>query len=604
MPERLDTSRPRPANASSFLRTFARLRDGVAIGQARIAMRPLFEQSVRLDVPAELRSEVRLVIRSLRDRQIHDVKLASWMLFGAVLALLLLACANVANLLLARAAARRRELAMRAAIGAGRARLVRQMLTESLLLGLSGGAAGCAIGWMLVRLLVRLAPDGMLRMASATVDLRVLAFAVAATVGAALLFGAAPALERPRPEALAGWHSVGPPRMFVRRFLIVSQVAMSLVLLTGASLFVRSLWRLENQPLGFSTGHLVTASFTLKRQHYQPAVAQAAFFQQLEARLQRIPGGGGFALSDSIPPRGSMGRPYSNMSIVGKPPLAANGGMVAFRWVSPGYFQSMSIAILAGRAFQEGERVSGQPPVILSATLARRMFGNENPVGHQVVLDVDGRASPIVGVAADARNNGIAGPAGPEYYRLRMANSTQLGRSGVALFRTSLDPATLSRWVRREFAALDPTLPVTLQTMEERVDRFRDRPRFIAAVVAAFAALGLGLAAAGLYGVLSFLVAQQTREIGVRMALGARPRDIGLRVQLRAGAWIAAGVLVGTAGSLALARTVRGLLFDVSPGDPVSLAAAVLALCVAGALAAWLPSRRASRVDPVVALRE
>ena len=189
---------------------------------------------------------------------------------------------------------------------------------------------------------------------------------------------------------------------------------------------------------------------------------------------------------------------------------------------------------------------------------------------------------PIVGVAADAKNNGIAGPAGPEYYRLRMVNSTQLGRGGVAIFRTSLDPTTLSRWIRREFAALDPTLPVDLQTMEARVDGFRDRPRFIAAVLAAFAAIGLLLAAAGLYGVLSFLVAQQTREIGVRMALGARPRDIGLRVQVRAGVWIAAGVVVGTTASLALVRTVRGLLFEVSPEDPVSMLAPVLALCAAG----------------------
>jgi len=603
LPERLDASRPRSANSSSFLRTFARLRDGVSIGQAQDAMRPLFEQSVRADVPAELRSEVRLVVRSLRDRQIHDVKSASWMLFGAVLALLLLACANVANLLLARAAARRRELAMRAAIGAGRGRLVRQTLTESLLLGCGGGAAGCAIGWILVRLFVRLSPAGLLRLEQARIDGRVLLFAVAITVGAALLFGIAPALERPRPEALAGWHSVGPARMWVRRFLIVSQVAISLVLLSGASLFTRSLWKLQKQPLGFTTERLVTASFTLKRQRYRPATAQAAFFNQLEERLKRIPGGGSLAISDSIPPRGSMGRPYSNMRIVGGSPLASGGGMVAFRWVSPGYFQTMGIAILSGRAFQEGERAAGEPPVILSASLARRMFGNENPIGHQVVLEGDGRGFPIVGVAADAKNNGIAGPAEPEYYRLRMNNSSQLGRSGVAVFRTSLDPATLSRWIRREFAALDSTLPVVLQTMEERVDRFRDRPRFIAAVVAGFAALGLLLAAAGLYGVLSFLVAQQTREIGVRMALGARPRDIGLRIQLRVGAWIGAGAILGAAASLALARTVRGLLFEVSPDDPVSMLAPVLALCAAGALAAWLPSRRAARVDPVVALR-
>jgi hypothetical protein len=298
-----------------------------------------------------------------------------------------------------------------------------------------------------------------------------------------------------------------------------------------------------------------------------------------------------------------MGRPYSNIGIVGHAPVAPNGGMVAFRWVSPGYFRAMGIPILSGRAFLESERTSGDSPVILSASLAHRLFGNQSPLGQQLVLDGDGHGFPVVGVAADAKNGGVAEPPGPEYYRLRMAHSDRLGRGGVAVFRTSLDPATLSRWMRREFAALDSTLPVDIQTMEERVDRFRQRPRFIAAVVAGFAGLGLLLAAVGLYGLLAFLVAQQTREIGVRMALGARPRDVALRVQWQAGAWISTGVLAGVAGSLALSGAIRGLLFEVSPADPISLVVPVITLCAVGILAAWLPARRAAQVDPVVALR-
>jgi len=603
VPEQLNSARPRSQNSSAFLRTFARLRDGVSIRQAYQAMLPLYEDGLRKDVPAELRPEVRLVVRSLRDRQIHEVKAASWMLLGAVLALLLLACANVANLLLARVAARRRELAMRLAIGAGRGRLIRQMLTESLLLGLSGGAAGCGLGWMLVRLFVRLSPEGMARIEQARVDLRVLAFAVAATVAAAILFGLAPALEQPRAEALAGRGAIGSSRLFLRRFLIVAQVAISLVLLTGASLFVRSLWKLEDQPLGFRTQNLVTASFTLRRQQYRAAAAQSAFFDQVEARLGSIPGGGLFALTDSIPPRGFMGRPYSNIGIVGRPPVAANGGMVAFRWVSPGYFQAMGIPILAGRAFLERERASGAGPVILSASLARRLFGNQSPLGQQLVLDGDGRAFPVVGVAADSKNAGVAEPPEPEYYRLRMAHSDRLGRGGVAVFRTALDPALLSRWIRREFAAVDSTLPVDIQTMEQRVDRFRERPRFLAAVVAGFASAGLLLAAVGLYGLLAFLVAQRTREIGVRMALGARPADVALRVLGQAGVWIVIGVAVGVAGSLAFSGAIRGLLFEVSPWDVVSLVVPALLLSGAGMMASWLPSRRAASVDPAVALR-
>ena len=602
LPAHLDASLARSANSSSFLRTFARLREGVSIEQARDRMRPLFEESMAKDVPAELRSEARLVVRSLRDRQIHDVKLASWLLLGSVLALLLVACTNVANLMLARAEARRTELAMRAALGAGRGRLMRQTLTESLLFGLLGGAGGCGAAWVLLRLFVNLAFDEMPRLGQARIDPRALLFALAGSIAAAVLFGIAPALERPRAETLVGWHVAGTARTLFRKALVAAQVAISLVLLTGASLLIRSLEKLENQTLGFQPEHVLAASFALRHHRYLPATAQITFSDELEARLKRIPGGGSFALSDSIPPRGSMGRPYSNMRISGHPPLASDGGMVEFRWVTPGYFQTMGIAILSGHAFEEGERASGESPVILSATLARRMFGKENPVGQEIELDGNRHWSPIVGVAADTRNNGLTEPPDPEYYRLRMRGSDQIGRSGVALFRTSLDPATLTRWIRREFAALDPTLPVRVETMDERVQRFQERPRFVAILVGLFAALALLLAAVGLYGVLSYLVARQTREIGVRMAIGARPRDIALQVQKYAGIWTGIGVATGLAGSLALACTIRGLLFEVSPTDPVSLIAAVTVLLVTAAVAASIPAYRAARVDPVVAL--
>jgi putative ABC transport system permease protein len=601
MPERLDASVPRAANSSSFLRTFARLREGVSIEQARERMLPLFQQTTQLDVPKELRSEVRLVVRSLRDRQIHDVKLASWMLFGAVLALLLLVCANVANLLLARAAARRRELAVRAAIGAGRGRLIRQMLTESLVLALAGGLAGCAIAWALMRALVAMAPEGLLRVDRTGVDGRVLVFALAASVAAALLFGMAPALERPRAEALAGARVAGAARTLSRKLLVALQVAISLVLLTGASLFLRSFWKLRSEPLGFEPEHLVTASFTLRQQRYRPASAQSAFFHELEARLKSIPGGGSFALSDSIPPRGSMGRPYSNMRIAGHRPVAADGGMVEFRWVTPGYFRTMGIPILSGRAFEESERMSGESPVILSATLARRLFGGENPIGREIELDGNGRWCPIVGVAADTRNNGLT-ETDPEYYRLRMDNATP-PRGAVALFRTSLAPAALARWIKEEAAQVDPSLPVTIEAMEQRVGRFREQPRFVATLVALFAGFAVLLAAVGLYGVLSFLVAQQTQEIGVRMALGARPRDIAVHIQAYAGLWTGVGIAAGAVCSLAVTRMVKGLLFGVAPDDPLSLIAGIAVLTLTAAVAAWIPSRRAARVDPMVALR-
>ena len=610
LPARLDASLPRSANSSSFLRTFARLPEGMSIEQAHDRLLPIFNASADKDVPPELRKEVRLVVRSLRDRQIHEVKLSSWMLLGSVIALLLAACANIANLMLARAVARRQELAMRAALGAGRGRLMRQSLTESLIFGLLGGAAGCGTAWALLRLCIRLAPGGMLRLEHARIDLRVLLFALAGSLGAALLFGMAPAIEPPRGEVLGGWHVRGTASTLFRKALVSAQVAISLVLLAGASLLLRSLWKLQNQPLGFQPEHVITASFTLRRHRHppaqgqdQPSQVQAGFFDELEERLKRIPAGGFFALSDSIPPRGSMGRPYSNLRIAGHPPVARDGGMVEFRRVTPGYFRALGIPILAGRAFTEGERASGQSPLILSATLARRLFGNESPLGQQIDLDVSGHWCTVVGVAADIKNNGLTDPSDPEYYRLRMHNSQEVGLSAVAVFRTSLDPDTLARWVRREFSALDSSMPVTVETLEQRVDRFRERPRFVAALVGLFAGFGLLLAAVGLYGVLSFLVARQTREIGVRMAIGARPLDIALQIQKYAGTWTGIGVIAGLAGSFALARTIRGLLFEVSPNDPVSLLVSAAVLLVTAALAAWVPSSRAARVDPVIALR-
>ena len=493
---------------------------------------------------------------------------------------------------------------MRAAIGAGRGRLIRQMLTESLLLGLAGGAAGCALGWALVRLFVRLSPEGMLRMDQAHVDLRVLAFALLAALAAALLFGLAPALEQPRAEALAGrgrdrngahvpapvpdrcagGHLAGAAH---RRFAVCAQPLEAGRAAAGLPFATPRHRVLHPSPPALPAAGRAVG---LLRPHWSSA-------------SQPFPVAASFALTDSIPPRGSMGRPYSNIRILGHPPVAANGGMVAFRWVSPDISRPWAFRFSPGARFLESERASGDSPVILSATLARRLFGRESPLGQQLILDGDGQRLSHRGRRGGRQECGRGGSLRTRILPPPHGPSARLGRGGVAVFRTSLDPALLSRWIRHEFAVLDPTLPVDIQTMEERVDRFRQRPRFIAAVLAAFASVGLLLAALGLYGLLAFLVARQTREIGVRMALGACPRDIALRVQWQAAAWIAAGIVLGLAGSLALSGVIRGLLFEISPADPLSLAIPAVTLCAAGGLAAWLPSRRAARVDPVIALR-
>jgi hypothetical protein len=278
--------------------------------------------------------------------------------------------------------------------------------------------------------------------------------------------------------------------------------------------------------------------------------------------------------------------------------------MVAFRRVTPGYFDALGIRIVAGRGFEESDRISGPPPVILSATLARRTFGGENPVGQRISLDGGVGWSQVLGVASDAKNSGLDVPADPEYYVLRISDSTQLGRGAVAIFRTAQELSASVRLIRGEIAELDRSLPVTLETLNARVDHFREQPRFVAWLVSLFALFGLALAAIGIYGVLSFAVSRRTREIGVRMALGATPGKIAVLIQKQAAAMVAAGLAAGLAAAAALTRLVRALLFEVSPGDPISLAAAIAALVITAALAAWIPARRAAGVDPMAALRE
>jgi putative ABC transport system permease protein len=607
LPEQLDETVQRRAETGVFLRSFARLKQGISIEQAREELQPLFHASL-LDAPPMLRSEIRLMMRSLRDRQIHDVRLASWMLLGTVSALLLISCGNVANLVLARAMSRRRESAMRAALGAGRARLIQQSLIESLLVGLAGGAAGLILAWGLVRVLVKISPNALVRLQQAGIDFRVLLFTLITSLLAAVLFGLTPALERPRVEALAGWHTVGLGRGLFRYVLVAFQMAISLILLTGASLFARSLSKLERQPLGMQPEHVVSAFFVLGSHRYQQPAAQDAFYRQIEDRFSSIPGITAFALSDSLPPAGGMhGRPYSNMRIAGHPPLPTEGGMVAFRYVTPGYFNALNVRILSGRTFNDADRSTAQGGIILSSSLARRMFRNENPVGQQIALEgytgAQTKWSKIVGVAADVKNSGLAVEPELEYYRVRTWNSPQLGRSAVAILRTALPTGNLSRVIRQELAALDPALPVKIESMPERVNELNARPRFVTVLIGLFATFGLLLAAVGLYGVMSFLVGQQTREIGVRLALGATPGNIATLVLKFAARWTACGVLLGFMGSLFLTRLLRGLLFNTSPQDPAAFGSAAAVLLVAALLAAWLPSFRASRMEPAISLR-
>lgn len=586
MPEAL-----RADQSGRVVRAFARLKPGVPVEQARAAMQPLFEES-RQTVWASCRQGLSLVVRPLRDRQIWDVRTASWTLAIAVMLVLFLACANVANLLLARAAGRRRELAVRQALGASWARLVRQALTESLLLGAAGAVAGCALAWALLRFFIAIAPNGITRLDQASLDGRVLLFAGTVPVAASLLFGLAPALQADTNVRAA---------RLVRHGLIAAQIAGSLVLLTGAGLLLGTLWSLERVPLGMNTEHVVAAHFVLARS-YTPA-RSGAFFDELESRLSGMPGAAATAISSSLPPYGGISpAPYSALNVEGRPRLSeGTGGGTGWRAVTPGYFASLGIPILRGRAFDQQDRARAATVIVLGETLAHRLFPNEDPIGKRMFQSEDGQWHTVIGVAADVRNNGLTGRQGLEFYLL--ANRS-FSNSAYVLVRSPLDPQAVSRMIRTEIAALDPSLPVDVQTFRERVGKLTDTPRFNAFLLGGFAGVGLMLAAIGIYGVISFLVSQRAREIGVRMALGATPANVTRLFLGDAARWTGVGVLLGLAGSLAATRLLSTLLFAVRGSDPWTFLAAAAILSAVALAAAWLPSRRAARIDPVRTLRE
>jgi putative ABC transport system permease protein len=606
VPAALDGSTDRgPSARQQILRAFARLKPGISIKQAAAAMEPLFQQSLNY-VPPQFRREVSFRVRSLRDRQIQDARVASWVLLGAVLAVLLVACTNVANLLLARATSRTRELAVRTALGATRARLARQSLTESLLLGVLGGLAGCWFAQILLRLFVSIAPDGIPRLEQATIDIRVLFFALAVSLVSGVLFGLASALRRPAPELLTGKENRATSRGMLRQVLVTVQIAVSLILLAGAGLLLRSLWKLETVALGMDTKSVITAGIDLAEYRYPDSAKQLAFFSQLEVRLKQMPGVTSLALSDTLPPSGGMQATFlSTLEIPGHTKFSAGtGGMIGYRYVTPGYFQALGIPIVSGRAFSEEDRSPAEKPVILSEALARRLFPNgEDPLGKSYRFGAQTEWRTIVGVAGDVKNNGLAAPADPEFYLPWKNESAGYFRSGHVIVQSAINPQAIVQWIRSETAAIDPTVPVTIEGMKTRVGKLAERPRFTAVLLSLFASMGVLLAGIGIYGVVAFLVTQQTREIGIRIALGATPQTVLKLILSNMFRWTVAGATLGILGAWFCARLLESLLFDVRAHDPVLFASALFLLLAVAFLAAWIPARRAMRVDPVVALR-
>jgi len=606
---------PGPKRRNVMIRMIARLAPGYTAVSAAGAVDGLFQiwwNSLPIDLRHALGS-ARLRVETLRDQQVRDYRSGLWMLLGAVAAFLLIACANVANLLLARSARRRQEFAVRAALGASRWRLARQVLSESAFLGVAGGAAGCALAAILLRVAVALAPDGTIRLRQASLDGRVLLFALAISVAASMAFSLAAIVERLRGENLTGSRTTA-RQTWVRQALVCAQLAISLTLLTGSGLLLASLDRLRNAPLGFGKDDVVTASFILPRARYSDGYRAVNFFNQLEERMKMLPGALASAISDTIPPgnENERNRPYVGLANPGGNASDPNmGGEVRWRYITPGYFTALGLPIRSGRDFSEADRAMDVKPVIMSQSLAKRLYGPGNPIGK--VIASSNPSFVVIGVAADAQNSGLGAASALEMYLVRERApvgifANQGGNNcgwcrAVAVVRTSLDERASEYLLRDTIHGLDPSIEVATATMNQHVDRYLVRPRFESVLLSAFALNGLLLAAIGLYGLASFLVAERTREIGIRMALGATRRNVIGLVMADGMRWTAAGAFFGLVCSAGLTRFLRVLLYDVRTDDSRVFVIAALVLSVIAMLATFLPSRHASRIDPMVALR-
>lgn len=593
-----------PGVQRSFLFVFGRLKPRVSAIAARQSLQPLFEEMQRT-VPPAFRKEVTFHVTGMQERQLRDYRTASLLLLGCVTGMLLIACANVANLLLARGASRQEEFAVRAALGASRSRIVRQSLTESLLLACSGAVAGVALALVLLRALKAWAPVGATRIQDAGLDARVLTFALGLTLLSALLFGMVPALRAGSAIGLRGVRAVG-RGWRVSQALVAVQVGLSMVLLSGAAMLLESLWRMQRVPLGINVEQVHAVRIQLPSERYGTSEKTNAFFEQARERLSRTPGTRFAALTDSVPLYGGTAAMIVAMIDVEGRPVdrqRPTGGMAVYRSVTPEYFLALGIPIVHGRGFTREDRAGSDELTIVDELLARRLFGNEDPVGKRIQTGRSGPWRTIVGVARAARNAGPGQRDDPEYYNLWRLRSDAVARRAHILLRSEAEPPEVGSFVRAEIGRIDPTVPVTVTAMQENLARLTERPRVQTWFLSGFAAMGLLLAATGQFGLVSYMVTQRTAEIGVRMALGATTRHVLHAVVGRAIAWTAAGALLGAGASVWLARFVQPLLFEVNPADPVTMAVVMVVLGAVSVASALHPTLRAVRVQPASALR-
>ncbi|HEY6400135.1 MAG TPA: ABC transporter permease [Blastocatellia bacterium] len=600
------------AHAARFPRSMrglgaiARLKPGVTIEQAQSEMN-LIARRLAEQYPTSNKG-LDVKVTRLREHLAKDYRRGLWILLSAVGFVLLIACANVANLLLARAAARRREMAVRAAVGAGRSRIVRQMLCESLLLGAMGGAAGTALAWLGLDLLLAALPAELPFWMKFNVDGRVLAFTLAVSLLTSLICGAAPAWNAARIDLIeplkdGGRGAAGESRHRLRRLLVASQVALALILLIGAGLLMRSFLRMQQVRLGFNPDNVLTVRVTTTGSGYRGGVSP--FYRQLVERVNAL--AGVEVAGAAIPlPLSGVGEWWGNFLTVEEQPALSIGQspQIDNAIITPQYFRAMEIPLLAGRAFTDADSASALPVAIIDDRLAREYWPDESPLGKRIRIGQPDSDSPwrvIVGVVGAVRHGRLDTAARMMAYVPSLQTPT--GYQSLVI-RSKLPLESLIPAVKNAVKEMDPNLPIThISMMRDVIAESVWRPRLYAILFAVFAVVALTLAAVGVYGVMSYAVASRTNEIGVRMALGAERRHVLKLVVGQGMAPALAGIGMGLAGSLLLTRFMKTLLFGVSATDPLTFAGVSILLCGVALLACYLPGRKAAQVDPLVALR-
>ena len=600
--QRIEGEQPRDNRAYSAI---ARLKPGVELRQAQSQINGINAQLAQAypDTNAGWEANVSL----LQERLVRAVRPSLLALLGAVAFVLLIACANVANLLLARAAARQKEVAIRSALGASRARVIRQMLTESTLLSVLGGIVGLILSVWLVDLLVSITPASSMHLSDVGVDLRVLVFTLGISALTGILFGLAPALQASKFDVssslkVGGRSGESHHRASARNLLLIGEVALSLVLLVGAGLLMKSFMRLREVQPGFNAERVLIASISLPGAKYKDDHQYTEFHRQLRERLTALPGVQAVGAGVNLPLGASdysIGRSFVPE---GGPLTAEESISASYSSTTPGYFEALQIPLLAGRVFNERDQADSPNVVVINRTAAVKHFGSEaGAIGKQLRVWRDEKfPREIVGVVGDTKPSTLERDVGAQIY---VPYAQDIWSSMTYAIRTAGNPEAMIPTFRREVLAIDPDQPVfNVRTMEDVVDSSMGTRRFSAMLFSVFAGAALLLATLGIYGVMAYSVTQRTQEIGIRMALGAQAGDV-LRMVVRQGMMLALiGIGVGLVGALGITRLIANLLFGVQATDPTTFGAISLLLGFVALLACYLPARRAARVDPMIAL--